>query len=292
VLGAVVSTYWHNEEKKRDETAREAEKQELVLRQVRDRVSSSIAERTEAADTLIQGLEDKLPPPDIDRLWQRYETACHDQDVAYENNQLNLEGISDVDLVAETPLTTVFWNYLDLVIQPRFRNLNTCITKLYIKYQEPRSTRATLVRSFDECDKEDLLDNASKPTPNYWDRYHGSGSGVQRWYNFKTCLHDYSYLLDWHVRIQSRVWAYARSADELRSEWYTRWPWQHFQEPRSYDDPMCWQQRLLFNLKDNLENVCGIFPIDSETLSPKVDDRVDPECKESLHAANKVVQSR
>jgi hypothetical protein len=260
LLGAYLTDYWHRREAERDAATREVQLQESQLQQMRDVLNSAVVERMEAADVLIDGLKQKLPSANVDRYWKSYEAARHAMDIAHYRNHLNLEGISDRDGASAAPVTTIFWTYLDSVIEPRFKDLDTCINKLYLAYQDPASTTDSLKKTFNDCETSYRVPDENGPTL-YWDQFRGKGPpdelGIAFWVNFEQCLYEFSYELDWHVRLQSKVWEHQREVDALKAETHLLTA---YDDTYDYNNPVCRQEHFLKKLAAKLELKCGLPP--------------------------------
>ncbi|MBV9990763.1 MAG: hypothetical protein JOZ72_05665 [Alphaproteobacteria bacterium] len=274
-LGTFLTDYWHSAEKARDDRAAHLQVQEDELRAIRTGVKQAIVDRQAASEMMIQALESKAPPGEVSALWQQYMQAYRQEITAYSSNQLNLEGISDHTENSEVPVTTVFWHYLDYVIQPRFADLHDCIVSLRRDYDAKGSTTQSLQQAFGDCETRRKGDD---PRRLYWDQYVADHVSVALWGNFKTCLSTYSYYLDWHVRLQSQVWNAPDYQDRDVPAWYRylAHPLRSYREEHTppWEKPVCWQHNFLNSVRARIAQDCGVYPHgkeDSDLLKDSAD---------------------
>ena len=263
VIGTFANNLWQAAESERTSDQANVDKRDREIQDAMNGIKKTLMERAAASDQLIVALELKEDSKTIDDLWSAYQRAYHDENVAYLSSQLRLEGLTDLLPAGASGavFTTTFWNYLDLVIQPRFNDLHVCIVALKGAYALPGSTTATLTSDFLKCSyattPDDLVRINSKMA--YWDQFAGTGKAVTLWSRFKTCLEVYSFQLDWNLMGQRQLSEEA-SREREDSDWLAH-PVRAIERWSSPDQASNWQNSFLCQMRQRLEDDCGVYPM-------------------------------
>jgi hypothetical protein len=226
------------------------EKHEQELSDIRNKVELSIVKRELYSEALIEAMQYGAPASEVAEIWPRYQNAYRDNQEAYWRNHLSLEGRFDLSLGVSEPVTTVFWDYLDLVIEPRFDQLHACIEKAHEAFNRSATDRASpgtsAYKALQQCE--------SEPS---WDSFKGGNErSISSWDDFQICLENYTYHLDWMVRIQSQVWQQEEESGSL----VNAFTGSDADKGCDGTKPACWKKLFLASLQRDIAEDCGNIP--------------------------------
>ncbi|HEX4158690.1 MAG TPA: hypothetical protein VHY79_09450 [Rhizomicrobium sp.] len=244
VLGALV-TFSVNAFQRwdQDRTATLTER-ENEISSVNKQFVGAIVQRTFYTDAVLGAIDQSKVGADLDAAWPHYESAYQAELAAVWQNHLNIEGHLEDD-----PAPTgqngwqPFWYYLDVVIQPRFQEMDHCLRAAHGAYLSVPGAQAERIKAaqriLQECE-----------TSYHWDHLgKAQKASVAIWDHFETCLESFTYHLDVSARIERQVSKAAETSVSLP-------------DPASCDkgDPICLQARFLVGLEGSLAEDCGPLP--------------------------------
>jgi hypothetical protein len=248
VLGALVSVSVNTFQRWDQERTTTLTERENEISSVNKQFVGAIVERTFYTDAVLQAIGQSKAGSDLEAAWPRYESAYQAELAAVWQNHLNIEGHLEDD-----PAPTgengwqPFWYYLDLVIQPRFQEMDQCLRAVHGAYL---STGGAPAERMKEAQR--ILQGCK--TSYHWDHLGKTQkASVALWDHFETCLESFTYHLDVSARIQRQVWKAAETSVSLP-------------EPGHCDrsDPICLQAVFLVGLKESIAEDCGPLPAGQE----------------------------
>lgn len=229
-------------------------------------VEANILQREVAADNYIRAIEVGAGDSEVGELWQKYEEAANGEILSALQSHLVIMGHTqdgpDPGLFDRKAWR--FWTYLSDVIQPRFASMHDCLLDVhnaYVAAGEPLFNRLAKARVELKLCKKD----------SDWDRFAytfdpavGNSSGkngnttkttvsVSEWDDFKTCVEDYTYLLDLSTRLEARAVQYEH-IPIAGHDW----------DGCSSSDDMCRLTKFLDSLPATLPRSCGSLDKDYE----------------------------
>ncbi|HEY1613838.1 MAG TPA: hypothetical protein VGF97_09135 [Rhizomicrobium sp.] len=244
VLGALVSVSVNAFQRWDQERTATLTEREQEISSVNRQFVDAIVQRTFYTDAVLEAVDQSKAGSDLEAAWPHYESAYQAELAAVWQNHLNIEGHLEDD-----PAPTgengwqPFWNYLDLVIQPRYLEMDRCLRAAHGAYLSAGGTSAEKMR-----EAQRILEGCQ--TSWHWDHAGKTQkASVALWDHFKTCLESFTYHLDVSARIQRQVWQANETSITLPN-------------PNSCDhgDPICLQAIFLVGLGDSLAEDCGPLP--------------------------------
>jgi hypothetical protein len=242
VLGALVSFSVNAFQRWDQQQTQTLTERENEISSVNKQFVGAIVQRTFYTDAVLQAIRQSRAGSDLDAAWPRYESAYQAELAAVWQNHLNIEGhLEDDPAPTGNNGWQPFWNYLDLVIQPRYQEMDNCLREVHGAYlgaaQADRIKAAQ--RILEGCETRWHWDHLGKTQK----------ASVALWDHFETCLESFTYHLDVSARIQRQVWKAGEAAAALPA-------------PGTCDrsDPICQQAVFLVGLKDSLAEDCGPLP--------------------------------
>jgi hypothetical protein len=209
---------------------------------------TAIVQRVTYTDDVLQSLNRPASETDLNELWPHYLDAYRADRFQSWKNQLNMEGHweSQQNLLADNRQQE-FWNYLDLVIEPRFEEMHQCVTVAHDAYVSANGSQ------MDKMHAAQIVLNGPDgksgcETSFKWDNQAVMPAGsVARWDHFETCIENFTYLLNVSDRIQRQVWH--------GDAGYT--PVAKASGACTTNDSSCVQAKFLSNLHDLVSATCG-----------------------------------
>jgi hypothetical protein len=248
VLGALVSFSVNAFQRWDQQQTQTLAERENEISSVNKQFVGAIVQRTFYTDAVLQAIGQSKAGSDLDAAWPRYESAYQAELAAVWQNHLNIEGHLEDD-----PAPTgdngwqPFWYYLDLVIQPRYQEMDQCLRAVHGAYLSAGGPQADRMKVAQRI----LL---GCETSLHWDHLaKAQKASVALWDHFETCLESFTYHLDVSARIQRQVWKAGETSVSLPA-------------PGTCDkgDPICLQARFLVGLKESLAEDCGPLPAGQE----------------------------
>jgi len=244
VLGALVSFSVNAFQRWDQERIATLTERENEIRSVNREFVGAIVQRAFLTDAVLEAITLSKTGSDLETVWPRYENAYQAERAAVWQNHLNIEGhLQDDPAPTGQNGWQPFWYYLDLVIQPRFEEMDRCLRAAHGTF---RSTGGSQPDRMIAAQR--VLAGCEGST--HWDRVgKKQEASVAQWDHFKTCLESFTYHLDLSARIQQQVWKAGESTVSLPDP------------SRCNDgDPVCQQARFLVGLKDSIADDCGPLP--------------------------------
>jgi hypothetical protein len=244
VLGALVSFGANAFQRWDQEQTATLTERENEISSVNKQFVGAIVQRTFYTDAVLQAIAQSKAGSDFDAAWPRYESAYQAELAAVWQNHLNIEGHLEDD-----PAPTgdngwqPFWYYLDLVIQPRFQEMDQCLRAVHGAYLSTTGAQADRMRVAQR-----ILEGCE--TGYHWDHVgKAQKASVALWSHFETCLESFTYHLDVSARIQRQVWKAGETSASLPDPGRC-----------NKGDPICLQAVFLVGLKESLAEDCGPLP--------------------------------
>jgi hypothetical protein len=244
VLGALVSFSVNAFQRWDQERTTTLTERENEISSVNKQFVGAIVQRAFYTDAVLQAIGQSKAGSDLDAAWPRYESAYQAELAAVWQNHLNIEGHLEDD-----PAPTgengwqPFWYYLDLVIQPRFQEMDHCLRGVHGAYLSAAGAQAERMKVAQR-----ILQGCE--TSYHWDHLgKAQKASVAIWDHFETCLESFTYHLDVSARIERQVWKAGETSVSLP-------------DPGRCDrgDPICLQAVFLVGLKDSIADDCGPLP--------------------------------
>jgi hypothetical protein len=244
VLGALVSFSVNAFQRWDQERVATLTERENEIRSVNREFVGAIVQRAFLTDAVLEAITLSKTGSDLETVWPRYENAYQAERAAVWQNHLNIEGhLQDDPAPTGQNGWQPFWYYLDLVIQPRFEEMDRCLRAAHGTFlssggsQPDRMIAAQRVLA--GCEGSTHWDHVGKKQE----------ASVAQWDHFKTCLESFTYHLDLSARIQQQVWKAGESTVSLPDP------------SRCNDgDPVCQQARFLVGLEGSIADDCGPLP--------------------------------
>lgn len=244
VLGALVSFSVNAFQRWDQDQVATLTERENEIRSVNRQFVGAIVQRAFYTDAVIAAITLSRTGSDLEAAWPRYDNAYQAEQAAVWQNHLNIEGHlqDDPEPTGENGWQP-FWYYLDLVIQPRFAEMDRCLRIAHGAWLSTGGAQADRMsaaqRVLQGCESSYHWDHL-KPKQD---------ASVALWDHFKTCLESFTYHLDLSARIQQQVWKANESSVPLP-------------DPARCDrsDPVCLQARFLIGLEDSIAGDCGPLP--------------------------------
>ncbi|HEX3429720.1 MAG TPA: hypothetical protein VHT03_02445 [Rhizomicrobium sp.] len=244
VLGGLVSLSLNAFQRWDQDRVATLTERENEIRSVNREFVGAIVQRAFYTDAVIEAITLSKTGSDLEGAWPRYESAFQAEQGAVWQNHLNIEGhLQDDPAPTGENGWQPFWYYLDLVIQPRFEEMDRCLRSahgVYLSAGGPQPDRMKAAQS--------VLLGCESST--HWDHVRPKQeASVAQWDHFKTCLESFTYHVDLSARIQQQVWKAGESSVSLP-------------DPArcNKDDPVCQQARFLIGLEDSIADDCGPLP--------------------------------
>jgi hypothetical protein len=255
-LGAVASWIVADYQQARQAETLSLQARATELSSLHTGIIQSIIEREIAADNLIKAFDVGASAEEVSTLWKNYEDAVHTETLQAQQSHLVIMGhtVDGPDPTRIEGQAWVFWYYLTAAIQPRLNAMHDCLLdshNAFISAAGPLPDRFAKARA----------DLAGCRKDAHWDRFayaspaSGTANGppvkqsISDWDDFKTCLEDYTFLLDESARLEAR-------AGLAESSWpLSGLAWR--KQGCGDDNASCQQDNFFLHLRDNLTKSCG-----------------------------------
>lgn len=244
VLGALVSFSVNAFQRWDQERLATLTERENEIRSVNREFVGAIVQRAFYTDAVVEAITLSKTGSDLDTVWPRYESAYQGERAAVWQNHLNIEGhLQDDPAPTGQNGWQPFWYYLDVVIQPRFEEMDHCLRAAHGAYLSPGGSQADRMKEAQRvllgCETSYRWDHVGKKQE----------ASVALWDHFKTCLESFTYHLDLSTRIQQQVWKAGESSESLPDPGRC-----------NKGDPVCQQAAFLVGLEDSIAGDCGPLP--------------------------------
>jgi hypothetical protein len=244
VLGALVSFSVNAFQRWDQDRTATLNERENEISSVNKQFVGAIVQRTFYTDAVLAAIGQSKAGSDLNEAWPRYETAYQAELAAVWQNHLNLEGhLEDDPAPTGNNGWQPFWAYLDLVIQPRYQEMDHCLREVHGAWLSATGPQAERIK-----EAQRILQGCA--TSLHWDHLGKTQkTSVALWDHFETCLESFTYHLDVSARIERQVWKANEASTPLPA-------------PGSCDkgDPICLQAVFLVGLKESLAEDCGPLP--------------------------------